>query len=259
MNQNTQNDTIVGTIYSTVDYDKFIQISNNREINTSHLKKLVKSIEEVGTNFQAIIVNSSMEVLDGNHRLSACIVADKPVRYEIMTPQQFTNDKIMIQLNINSKNWSLENYAKHFSFTNATYKRLCDVAINNKIGFQAACDIVGINTKNIRNGLPIELPSDFEQRVVALNEVRNIYKIKTTKALRSQAAAKGIWEVLERKARAMSQGNTLADDFTIDKALKHLQKVIPTDGMAENPEVIARILSKSYDYGKAKNKLFLAH
>ena len=73
----THSDNIGGGVYMTYDYNIFKKMLGNRELNERHVFRLKKSIRE---NYipNAIIVNQSMEVVDGQHRLKALSELGKP-------------------------------------------------------------------------------------------------------------------------------------------------------------------------------------
>ena len=62
----------IGNIFQTTNYSQFKTRADNRPINQSNVQKLVKSFEVMG-QIIPIKVDSKMHVLDGQHRVRACI------------------------------------------------------------------------------------------------------------------------------------------------------------------------------------------
>lgn len=96
-------------IYFTRNYGQFKWLKGNRALNEAKIKKIIKSIQN-GTNilrYAPIIVNESMEIIDGQHRFMVSQQLKENVYYVI----QFDADLKMIPLiNSNSSNWSKQNY-----------------------------------------------------------------------------------------------------------------------------------------------------
>ena len=67
-----------GKILSTYEYDKFKKIKGNRKINFKNLGKIINSMSKKQLVIP-ILVNEKFEVIDGQHRLQACIELGLPV------------------------------------------------------------------------------------------------------------------------------------------------------------------------------------
>ena len=63
-------------------YTKFTLFDNNREINETHVEKLIASMRKSG-QLMPVVVTQNMEVVDGQHRLKACEKLGVPVSYVI--------------------------------------------------------------------------------------------------------------------------------------------------------------------------------
>jgi len=101
-----QLDTEIPEIRKTKNYDKFKMHKANREVNKNHIENIKKSMQQ---NFliTPIIVNDKYEVIDGQHRLHACIDLRLPVYYCI---KKNYGIKEMQRLNAINKNWIPKNY-----------------------------------------------------------------------------------------------------------------------------------------------------
>lgn len=99
-------------INKTENYDLFKFGKSNRLILSYHLTKLIKSIQENDkTKYNPIIVNSDMEIIDGQHRFKACEFLKKPIYYVI---DNMSNHNDIIYLNSSSKLWVLEDYLNYY-------------------------------------------------------------------------------------------------------------------------------------------------
>ncbi|RTL56259.1 MAG: hypothetical protein EKK37_17450 [Sphingobacteriales bacterium] len=94
-------------VLSTTDYKIFKFISSNREVHKAHVQKLLLSIQQKNMlHLNPIIVNSRMQIIDGQHRLAAAKKLKLPIFYQVA---DVTNSDISV-LNTNKKNWVLTDY-----------------------------------------------------------------------------------------------------------------------------------------------------
>jgi hypothetical protein len=103
---------VVGKIFQTKNYDQFKYRADNRPVDASNVHKLVKSFEVMGQKIP-IKVDSSMNVLDGQHRLKACVQLKIPVIF-IIDDEDMTTSEIA-QLQATTKKWTYEDYAHSFA------------------------------------------------------------------------------------------------------------------------------------------------
>lgn len=91
-------------IVKTTNYNDFKVIMSNREVDKRHVKKLAASIRRKNLLFvRPLIVNSRMEVIDGQHRLAAAQQIKAPVYY--IKCDGLTKEDIAA-LNTAQKNWT---------------------------------------------------------------------------------------------------------------------------------------------------------
>lgn len=91
-------------IQTNTDYAQFKYYISNREVDTSHVKKLAASIARKNLmHIRPALVNEEMYVIDGQHRIEACRLIDQPVYYLITAG--LTKSDIAI-LNTAQKNWT---------------------------------------------------------------------------------------------------------------------------------------------------------
>jgi hypothetical protein len=105
-------------IKSTTDYDQFIFRTDNREkknsltpVDETHVKRLVESITECNLlHMQPIIVNEKLEIIDGQHRLSAAKRLGVEIYYQVV-PNLTARDIILMNI---SKGWTLGDYLNFY-------------------------------------------------------------------------------------------------------------------------------------------------
>lgn len=102
---------IVGSVYEESDYTKFKFLDGNRGTNEVHLKRLKLSVEEYGQLKCPIMVNSKMEIVDGQHRYAIARALGLPIYFIINDDYGIEEVKI---LNTNMKNWGKSDYLKMY-------------------------------------------------------------------------------------------------------------------------------------------------
>lgn len=99
-------------IQSTVDYDKFsLPMVGNRGVVEANVKKLIVSMSTKQLASIAV-VNGKGEIIDGQHRYTACKRLGLPFNYIVMNDYGIEE---VHTLNTNMKNWSNEDFVKQFS------------------------------------------------------------------------------------------------------------------------------------------------
>ncbi len=107
--------SLVHNYYETNDYRLFVNSDINRDVDMKNVKKLAESIARIGL-IQPINVakqGKKFHVIDGFHRLEACILAGKPVKY-IIEDQIVDNVEVMTELNRLRKSWVNADYVKSY-------------------------------------------------------------------------------------------------------------------------------------------------
>lgn len=114
-------------VYETTDYKKFKFLEGNRDITERRVKKILKSIKDVGYLPSICIVNEDLQVIDGQARITAFEVLGLPVHYVIA---EGAGVRECISLNINQTNWNdrdyIESYAKTGSEDYCRFRTLLD-------------------------------------------------------------------------------------------------------------------------------------
>ncbi len=112
----------VGQIYSTTNYDLFKSVKGNRNVIPKHVADLEMSYEK-GQLIVPVIVNEKMEIIDGQHRFTACKNTNRPV-YFIVCDGYGVNEIQM--LNSNMVNWQVDDYTKFY----------CDAGMEEYLQYQ---------------------------------------------------------------------------------------------------------------------------
>ncbi len=100
-------------VYSTKDYKQFVIITANREVDEKHVRALMKSIRQKNMLIvNPIIVNSSLEVIEGQHRLESAERLKVPVYFVV---SDNITKKDIAALNTNRKNWKPIDYVNFFT------------------------------------------------------------------------------------------------------------------------------------------------
>ena len=241
----------------TTDYDKFQYIGGNRDVNDKHMKNLSRSVLKTGTNVQPVIVNSKFEVIDGQHRLDACREAGVPVSY-IVLDMAMSKEALMIELNINSKNWSGKDYLEHGKEKKIKgYQEIWDMQNKYSVGIESVNRLCGINAGHIRNQLEVDIPSRLEIMVKAVADFRTEYYNITKNKMRKTSIAVAIRDIeLDLQDRKVRGDTVSIAMWSYDDAIAKLSSQVKEKGVSDAPDTIKSTLSKAFDYKKdRKNRL----
>lgn len=98
--------------YETKNYDMFEFLDTNREPNQRTIKKLVKSIKEIGVQIP-IIVNQDKYIVDGQHRFWAL----RELKYNVpyIVSKAWKNDRDTIAINNTGRKWTAMDFANYAS------------------------------------------------------------------------------------------------------------------------------------------------
>lgn len=95
-------------IQKTTNYDMFKKIKGNRVLNPTHLANLTVSISRKNMlEYNPIMVNDRMEVIDGQHRLEVAKNNHLPIWYMIV-PRTGIDE--VVELNAYARTWKLVDY-----------------------------------------------------------------------------------------------------------------------------------------------------
>lgn len=166
-------------VYRTHNYDIFKLMTDNRDINLLHVKRLVQSFQEQHL-VCPIIVNEKMQVIDGQHRLRASMETGMPVYYIVLPG--YTIKQVQI-LNTNQKNWNrmdfLEMYCEQGKEAYVELKifmsefpdfginaAMCLIRLNGSGRKQGVVDGQKMHMKDFEEGL-LQIPNITKSYVIA--------------------------------------------------------------------------------------------
>lgn len=88
---------------STNDYNKFKFLSGNRAaLNPTHIKKMVENLKEYNFTKEApVVVRKDFTIINGQHRVKACEIAQVPVYY-IVSERSLQDEEDLSKVLINS-------------------------------------------------------------------------------------------------------------------------------------------------------------
>lgn len=110
-------------IYRTYEFDKFRFLNGNRDVDQFKVAQLAAEIQQHG-QLMPIMVNSEYEVIDGQHRLSACKKLGVPVQYFV---RDNANIETAANVNIAGSNWRQRDWIKkHAKDGKEDYAELLD-------------------------------------------------------------------------------------------------------------------------------------
>lgn len=122
-------------------------IDANREINKSHLKKLIAAIEKRNLlHLFPIIVNQQMQVIEGQHRLRAAEHLQHAIYYII--DNEVTSTDIAI-VNNNRKAWSAKDYISFYAKSGLPDYKHLDKLIKNYPCITTMCAIRLVHAEKI--------------------------------------------------------------------------------------------------------------
>lgn len=101
-------------VQETTNYDQFKFMDTNREQKRGHIDRLKQAFEEIGnlTRVQPILVNERMEIIDGQHRFTACKELGQPIYYTQVPGLSVREARSM---NILHRGWTADDYAKSYA------------------------------------------------------------------------------------------------------------------------------------------------
>ena len=110
-----------GKVFETTDYSIFKTVKGNRVVSEKWVEKLSEKMEAHNLD-DPIMVTEDYKVIDGQHRLAACMKLGKAVRFYIMKGAQ---DADVASINSDRKKWTSVQYCEYyFKRGNKSYQQL---------------------------------------------------------------------------------------------------------------------------------------
>lgn len=203
-------------VRETANYSVFKTLAWNRDLKRSLIDKLKASMTAEGfASYAPILVNSNMEILDGQHRFTAAKELGIGIKYMVVDVD--TSIDALVLLNTNKLPWTPDDFAKYFATKgNRYYKSLIDFAKRHKISCSIAYTFIhGTHIHNNRTeaaayqqGKWSFQNEDLQRAEISLTAVTRIlelldmpFKRNTYKALLTLSRAKNFeWKRMIDKA-----------------------------------------------------------
>jgi len=168
---------ILTNVLRSKDYNIFKSLEGNREVNKVHVDRLKKSFEG-GYLLNPILVNSKMQIIDGQHRFNAAKSLGLHINYIICPDYGLKEIQV---LNSNMKNWNKNDYLEGFcDLGNEEYIKFRDFK-NEFTQFNFSCiEQLIVNNTHANRGSYFK---DGDLKVFDINQSRkfanDILKIKS--------------------------------------------------------------------------------
>lgn len=120
------------TFQKTINYFQFKNIESNRPVDQKHVNELIVKIQQKNLlHLFPIVVNSMMEIIDGQHRLAAAEQLKVYIYYQV--DDQISKSDIA-NMNAVSKNWSIYDYINYWTVEKAEgFDKLSTFMIDNPL------------------------------------------------------------------------------------------------------------------------------
>ncbi len=137
-------------VNATMDYSLFFIIKGNRPICKTHLKKLKEEISiDNQLHLHPIIVDSEMNIIDGQHRLEVAKLLKVPIYF---IKSESITEKHIISTNVNQKKFTIGDYLNYslLRYNSKEYERLINYMNCTKLGLKAIITLLlGTLSSNI--------------------------------------------------------------------------------------------------------------
>ena len=237
------NITIFGNIMVTENYDMFKKIGGNRKLNKANYAKIVKSMKEEQLIIP-IVVNEKYEIIDGQHRYTACKDLGKPIYFYMVRGYGLEQVK---RANIASSNWKKENYLDMFvAEGNEVYKEFEEIKERYDLNISNLLKIFAIvqEKQNARVGYEFEngtFTLDGKMEVLrfltALEDFNffKFYKSNNFLIAFTRLYFKSEYDHDKMKTKLITHRNSLEKRSTSDEYLVLLCNRIYSFGVTKNP------------------------
>lgn len=136
-------------IIKETNYDKFRFTSKNRPVDSKKVQRFAKESSERPHLMEScpILVNSNMEIIDGQHRFLACKLNASPVYY---IQDERVSYEDMVILNKDQKNWSIDDFINfHCQSGNKNFLSLREFMKKSGLTVSLSFVFLGFNRKSL--------------------------------------------------------------------------------------------------------------
>ena len=100
-------------IQKTINYFQFNKIESNRPVDKKHVAELVAKIKKKNMlHLYPMLVNLSMDIIDGQHRLAAAEVLGEYIYYQV---DGDISKSDIAGVNASSKKWTINDYINYYA------------------------------------------------------------------------------------------------------------------------------------------------
>jgi len=233
-------------IIKTHDYNKFRFFENNRPINKNHVKKLQKSIENVGLidPIKCSKIGLYYFIADGQHRFKALRNLNEEVN--ALVNIQFDSQSVL-PMNTYSKNWNVVDYVNRYAAEGVeTYQKLLELYKEHETYFKPATINDAFNNVQSRSLALIKekkyiLNEEIGKRVLEASIA--CYNTNFKKEFVGVKFVRAIKQVIAKNN----------EDFKLDVLLKKIQKkkII----IYNNEKDIVTEIKECYNYNNKKHRI----
>lgn len=175
----------------TNDYSIFKKFSSNRDVKKENLAKLIIAVEENNLlHIRPILVDRQLRVIDGQTRLEAAKYLNVPIYYEIFESENLPEEtirKMMIDININQKNWELQDYLDHYiSIGKIEYEKFRRFMTDNEFNFSNAFIVLKQRSNDTQSKFRrgnYTFPENLEKINETIQEIAAIKRYIKTKSI----------------------------------------------------------------------------
>lgn len=228
---------VVGEVFKTRDYDKFNLIKGNRTINMEQVVKLKRSFQEKQLPIP-IIVDKSMNILDGQHRWYVCKENNLDLYFTII---EDINIKDIVNANTVVSKWGAEAYYDSFlaqdypEYAKLEYfKTVTGCSLSDARLFMELSSGEDFKTGNLVCSdfdtayLKYQWYTDFKKAACfghrsfksAIKKIFSITEYEHERMI--QQLDKGYWNRLQLMSNAIEYVNTLSEIYNIGKSKQNV-------------------------------------
>lgn len=136
-------------IQQTTDYSKFKRVRGNREIIGLHAKRIAESMDDHDLHkYQPVMVSEDGYIIDGQHRVEARRLLNKPVLYVEVEGMDLQDIQ---RLNANIRPWAVNDFVESYcKLGKEQYKKLKAFAQKHEITYILAAQL--LRGEQVRQG-----------------------------------------------------------------------------------------------------------
>ncbi len=236
----------------------FEENGTNRTVDTSRADKIGVTFEQTTMNINPVTGDKNFKIVDGHHRTYIARQLGLPLYFQVYTGT-LTGEELMKLLNINMKNWSLEDFFLHNSKDRIPgYLEALKIQRRHDIDLSSLERFLPVTTSQIKKSTPFDVPDDIEYKITTAISIKEAERkvLTNSRRLYKWASAMILFEN-KIKSRIECYGSvklaTAWKEDGFEKIIKDLPKILIKTTANDGTEELAHLLSLAFDY-RRKNK-----